>query len=274
MTQSTGTTEPDSRSAKRKLSTSASVQDATKKTKVDERVSEKEQGTTQSPDREKPVNAKPTKSPKKDDAGASDPGTSHNSNHEDNDNDEDEDDSGAIDASKKYKSGPRVFYIWSNGLSSIIPEENDEESCFIVPKAPFDDCYTKVVACKGTKAEKEEIIEDCLCNVNKYTVYNEDEDRETDEAKKLEEIWDVVVQKSEWWFEVTLDSKKPENGKPATRLTVVEYEEDFQYPDGIRAKRGEASRWWITNVAVPDAETLKGIEYLKDYVWDGSDPMD
>lgn len=269
-------TEPERRSAKRKLSTSASIQDAAKKTKVDEGDIEKGRPDPPSPDKKKLVDTKPSDPPKNESHDVRDAEASCHSDDEDEDNydDDDEENCPPIEASTKYKSGPRVFYIWREALSTLVPKDEDQGQGFLVPKVPFDDCYKKVIACQGTEADKKAIIDECLYNIHKFAVYNEGEDRASDGARKLEEVWKVEKKRSDWWFKVTLDSQEPENGKPATRLTMLEYEEDFQYPDGVEAERGEASRWWITNVAAPDAETLKGIEYLKDRVWDGRDPMD
>ena len=83
------------------------------------------------------------------------------------------------------------------------------------------------------------------------------------------------------YFEMTLQKEKPENRKPSLEITLVDPRDDLE-PEDEDAKNkskkttnsedGEDSLVrWIVGFGVPDEESSKALEILKDYVWDGSD---
>ena len=236
--------------AKRKLSTSAVVKDQAKKIKVDD-----EQPLPEQKD-QKPETATVVATPI---TPAKENGKEDRKAHD-------------------TASGTRIYYAWADGIHGLF----DSDECpFLVPKSQLDGAYRRISAFRGTDEEKEDFIYQMRYKIDRIDIEPDEEGLETEEAKELEKVWSKVVKEGDWYFEMTLQKEKPENGKPSLEITLVDPRDDLE-PEDEDAKNktkkttnsedGEDSLVrWIVGFGVPDEESSKALEILKDYVWDGSD---
>ncbi|KAJ3488882.1 hypothetical protein NLI96_g2531 [Meripilus lineatus] len=273
MAQASGVNAGSAPNAKRKLSTSAPDKEENKKSKVESKDNESAVTAVYPPTTSANGHAEP-KEPtlKNSEAVDSESVGSGDDDDEDEEDDDDDDDEGTgnagiVDASVRFPKGQRKFYIWAEGLDSIVPPDSCGDPAFLVPKPPLDEFYRKLSTCKVE--EKDDIVEDICHDISKFCIRNDDKAKTTPDADKLVKIYEEESKKTKWWFEITLDTQKPESGSPAIEAIMEEYEEE-----GVKWKRGEQSRWWIVGVAAPDEKTTKGIDFMSEYVWDGSTPYD
>ncbi|KAJ3488878.1 hypothetical protein NLI96_g2535 [Meripilus lineatus] len=228
---------------KRKLSTSAPTPEQTKKSKTEESESVPDQESTQSKVEEVKETIKDV----------SEQATT-----------------GTPQESSPY---PLVFYLWAEAIMSLL--ESPDDHGFLVFKSKIDSVWTHALTL--TEEEKEEYMWEQRCYIGKYPMEQDDDAEETPESQKLLAIWNDVRYPGGWWYEVTLEKRKPEIGRPALKVTAWDLDYDVfkgEAKESGEAKDGEGEGiqkdiWWIVDIAVPSAECDKGVKSIAEHVWTG-----
>lgn len=173
--------------------------------------------------------------------------------------------------------GSRTYYGWADGIFGLF---GTGDHLFLVPKSQFDIAYSRA-ASDGAKEDESADYYEPLYDVEKIELLFDEKDSEIEGAKALEKVWDEVIERGDWFYEITLQTEEPESGKPAMEVKLgwgynPDNDETLGEDDKkeLKAAQNEGSPMirWITGFGVPDEESSNGLEFLKDRVWDGRGP--
>ena len=179
---------------------------------------------------------------------------------EDDDDDDDDDDDPAKPNEKAYPlvgPGPHTFYLWADGISSLIEMADDQQ--YVVLKSAALDAFKPVASLP--EDEQTDAIVEHLDILRTWFIEATDEAREASGAQALVAKWndgsfkrkdeedadkdeededkddDEGGEGVQWWYEVVLQQKRPAEDSPHIEVTLE-----------------DAGIWYLTDIKAADKE--------------------
>ncbi|KAI0699670.1 hypothetical protein BC835DRAFT_1412453 [Cytidiella melzeri] len=163
-----------------------------------------------------------------------------------------------------------TFYLWSDAIDELL------DGC---PEDPVVRLKSEVLAAWSqlqnySEEERDEYVDDALGDVGQWLVGLEDGGDETEEAKKLNQLWKAELAKNKrdksshagdddgWWWQVSMQRDKPTAGTPAMELELSL--NPYRKGDPFNG------RWWWTGICSVDAEGLRAMSFLGDRLASGA----
>lgn len=170
-----------------------------------------------------------------------------------------DDDARGEDNTRVYNDmGPTIFYLYGDGLMSILVEEEDHT--IIRLKSSVDRAWKDLVARHGSAnhiPHANELPDDDGWSyahdmAHWHICVQDEEDRETRGARALKKAYDELAERERddefhWWYEVVMQRQEPKGAEePALQVLM-----SWEYGSPIEGKEYEGV-WWFTGVRWAD----------------------
>ncbi|GJE90383.1 hypothetical protein PsYK624_065140 [Phanerochaete sordida] len=178
-------------------------------------------------------------------------------------NEDDEDDEEPVPP-ELAAPGPHAFYMCVEAIWSVVDEAVSSQD--VVLKSTALEAYRKVADLP--KEEQFDAVGKHIQAVKSWTVSDVDEQaRETPSAKAMLKKWNEIIMKAiqrekrgtksdQWWYEVTLQRERPQEGAPGVEITLCSHDDD---DDGFW-------RWFFVDVKAADEEGEAAMELVGQFI--------